>query len=59
LISRSQQLIAQIAAKFKNGGRYKNAIAENLECLEWFDILHYHQEAQIKYWQHIETQQAS
>ncbi|MEA5478688.1 DNA methyltransferase [Pseudanabaena galeata UHCC 0370] len=51
--------IAQIAAKFKNGGRYKNAISENLERLEWFGILHCHQEAQIKYWQHLETQQAS
>ncbi|MFN8907032.1 MAG: type IIL restriction-modification enzyme MmeI, partial [Pseudanabaena sp.] len=51
--------IAQIAAQFKNGGRYKNAISENLERLEWFGILHCHQEAQIKYWQHIETQQAS
>jgi hypothetical protein len=55
LISRSQQPIAQ----FKNGSRYKNAISENLERLEWFGILHCHQEAQIKYWQHIETQQAS
>ena len=51
--------IAQIAAQFKNGGRYKNAIAENLERLEWFGILHCHQDGQIKYWQHIETQQAS
>ncbi len=46
--------IAQIAAQFKNGGRYKNAISENLERLEWFGILHCHQEAQIKYWQHID-----
>ncbi|NMF56888.1 class I SAM-dependent DNA methyltransferase [Pseudanabaena yagii GIHE-NHR1] len=51
--------IAQIAAQFKNGGRYKNAISENLERLEWFGILHCHQDGQIKYWQHIETQQAS
>ncbi|WP_434684460.1 DNA methyltransferase [Pseudanabaena minima] len=51
--------IAQIAAQFKNGSRYKNAISENLERLEWFGILHCHQDAQIKYWQHIETQQAS
>jgi hypothetical protein len=51
--------IAQIAAQFKNGNRYKNAISENLERLEWFGILHCHQEGQIKYWQHIETQQAS
>ena len=47
-----------IAAQFKNGSRYKNAISENLERLEWFGILHCHQEAQIKYWQHLETQQA-
>jgi hypothetical protein len=51
--------IAQIATQFKNGGRYKNAISENLERLEWFGILHCDQEAPIKYWQHIETQQAS
>ena len=51
--------IAQIAAQFKNGNRYKNAISENLERLEWFGILLCHQDAQIKYWQHIETQQAS
>jgi hypothetical protein len=51
--------IAQIAAQFKNGGRYKNAISENLERLEWFGILLCHQDGQIKYWQHIETQQAS
>jgi hypothetical protein len=50
--------IPQIAAQFKNGNRYKNAISENLERLEWFGILHCHQDAQIKYWQHIETQQA-
>ena len=51
--------IAQIAAQFKNGSRNKNAIAENLERLEWFGILHSHQDGQIKYWQHLETQQAS
>jgi len=51
--------IPQIAAQFKNGNRYKNAISEKIERLEWFGILHYHQEAQIKYWQHIETQLAS
>ncbi|MFO0048924.1 MAG: hypothetical protein ACK54E_10605, partial [Pseudanabaena sp.] len=51
--------IAQIAAQFKNGGRYKNAISENLERLEWFGILICHQDAQIKYWHHLETQQAS
>lgn len=50
--------IPQIAAQFKNGNRYKNAISENLERLEWFGILHCHQDGQIKYWQHIETQQA-
>jgi hypothetical protein len=57
--SNSPWTIAQIAAQFKNGGRYKNAISENLERLEWFGILHCDQEAPIKYWQHIETQQAS
>ena len=51
--------IAQIAAQFKNGGRYKNAISENLERLEWFGILLCHQDGQIQYWQHLETQQAS
>ena len=51
--------IAQIAAQFKNGGRYKNAISENLERLEWFGILYCYQDGQIKYWQHLETQQAS
>ncbi|XGB39839.1 MAG: class I SAM-dependent DNA methyltransferase [Cyanobacteria bacterium LVE1205-1] len=50
--------IAQIAAQFKNGNRYKNAISENLERLEWFGILHCHQDGQTKYWQHIESQQA-
>jgi hypothetical protein len=49
--------IAQLAAQFKNGNRYKNAISENLERLEWFGILHCHQVEQIKYWQHLETQQ--
>ena len=57
--SKNPWTIAQIAAQFKNGGRYKNAISENLERLEWFGILHCDQDAPIKYWQHIETQQAS
>jgi len=51
--------IAQIAAQFKNGGKNKNSIAENLESLEWFGILLCHEEGQIKHWQHIEIQQAS
>ena len=51
--------IAQIAAQFKNGGKNKSAISENLERLEWFGILLCHQDGQIKYWQHLETQQAS
>ncbi len=46
--------IAQIVAQFKNGGKNKNAIAENLERLEWFGILLCHQEGQVKHWQHIE-----
>jgi hypothetical protein len=49
-----KRLIAQIAAQFKNGGKNKNAIAENLERLEWFGILLCHQEGQVKHWQHIE-----
>lgn len=54
------QIAAQFkAAQFKNGNRYKNAISENLERWEWFGILHCHQDGQIKYWQHIESQQAS
>ena len=51
--------IAQIAAQFKNGGKNKSAISENLERLEWFGILLCHQDGQIQYWQHLETQQAS
>ena len=47
--------IDQIAAQFKNGGRYKNAIAENCDRLEWFSILLCQEENHIKYWQHIET----
>ena len=47
--------IDQIAAQFKNGGRYKNAIAENCDRLEWFSILICQEENHIKYWQHIET----
>jgi hypothetical protein len=51
--------IAQIAAQFKGGGRYKGAIAENLERLEWFGMLIVREEGQIKRWQFAEMQQAS
>jgi hypothetical protein len=29
----------QIIAQFKGGGRYKGAIAENLERLQWFGVI--------------------
>ncbi|WP_416670129.1 hypothetical protein [Egbenema bharatensis] len=51
--------IEQIAAQFKNGGRNKAAIAENLERLEWFGMLLVREEGQIKRWQFAEMQQAS
>lgn len=51
--------IEQIAAQFKNGGRYKGAIGENLERLEWFGLLIVREEGAIKRWQFAEIQQAS
>ncbi len=51
--------IEQIAAQFKNGGRYKGAIGENLERLEWFGLLIVREEGTIKRWQFAEIQQAS
>lgn len=51
--------IEQIAAQFKNGGRNKAAIAENLERLEWFGMLICREDGQIKRWQFAEVQQAS
>ena len=44
----------QIAAQFKNGGKYKNAIAENLERLEWFGILICRETESTKRWQYVE-----
>ena len=43
--------IEQIAAQFKGGGRYKGAISENLERLEWFGVLLCREDGQIKRWQ--------
>lgn len=51
--------VAQIAAQFKGGGRYKGAIAENLERLEWFGVLLCREDGQTKWWQFAELQQAS
>ncbi|GAB4371135.1 MAG: hypothetical protein Kow00121_12400 [Elainellaceae cyanobacterium] len=51
--------IEQIAAQFKNGGRYKGAISENLERLEWFGVLMVREEGQIKRWQYAEMQQSA
>jgi hypothetical protein len=48
----------RIAAQFKNGGRNKGAIAENLERLEWFGLVMCREEG-IKRWQYAEMQQAS
>lgn len=50
--------IVQIAAQFKNGGRYKGAIAENLERLEWFGVLLCREDGHTKRWQFAELQQA-
>jgi hypothetical protein len=50
--------IEQIAAQFKGGGRYKAAIQENLERLEWFGMLIYREDGTIKRWQFAEIQQA-
>ncbi|MDD1413179.1 hypothetical protein MEN41_00505 [Dolichospermum sp. ST_con] len=46
--------VEQIAAQFKNGGRYKNAIADNLERLEWFGILICRETGETKHWQYVE-----
>lgn len=46
--------IEQIAAQFKNGGKYKNAIAENVERLEWFGILICRETGATKRWQYVE-----
>ncbi|MEA5620560.1 DNA methyltransferase [Cronbergia sp. UHCC 0137] len=50
----SEWTVAQIAAQFKNGGRYKNAILENLERLEWFGILICRETGETKRWQYVE-----
>jgi hypothetical protein len=57
--SGSEWTVDQIAAQFKNGGRYKNAISENLERLEWFGILLCRETGQIKRWQYIEIPQTN
>jgi hypothetical protein len=46
--------VEQIAAQFKNGGKYKNAIAENVERLEWFGILICRETGSTKRWQYVE-----
>ena len=46
--------VEQIAAQFKNGGKYKNTITENLERLEWFGILMCREIGESKYWQYVE-----
>ena len=50
----SDWTVDQIAAQFKNGGKYKNAIAENLERLEWFGILICRETESTKRWQYVE-----
>ena len=51
--------IEQIAAQFKGGGRYKGAIAENLERLEWFGVLLCREDDHTKRWQFAELQQSA
>lgn len=51
--------IDQIAAQFKGGGRYKGAIGENLERLEWFGVLLCRPDGQTKRWQFAELQQSA
>jgi hypothetical protein len=46
--------VEQIAAQFKNGGKYKNTITENLERLEWFGILMCREIGESKHWQYVE-----
>jgi hypothetical protein len=50
----SEWTVEQIAAQFKNGGKYKNAIAENVERLEWFGILICRETGVTKRWQYVE-----
>jgi hypothetical protein len=50
----SEWTVDQIAAQFKNGGKYKNAIAENVERLEWFGILICRETGATKRWQYVE-----
>ena len=50
----SEWTVEQIAAQFKNGGKYKNAIAENVERLEWFGILICRETGSTKRWQYVE-----
>ncbi|WP_325064620.1 DNA methyltransferase [Dolichospermum flos-aquae] len=50
----SDWTVDQIAAQFKNGGKYKNAIAENVERLEWFGILICRETGATKRWQYVE-----
>ncbi|MBD2075478.1 hypothetical protein H6F86_16560 [Phormidium sp. FACHB-592] len=51
--------VAQIAAQFKGGGRYKGAITENLERLEWFGVLLCREDGHTKRWQFAELQQSA
>ncbi|MFM2062239.1 MAG: hypothetical protein RLZZ507_1909 [Cyanobacteriota bacterium] len=50
----SEWTVEQIAAQFKNGGKYKNAIVENVERLEWFGILICRETGATKRWQYVE-----
>ena len=50
----SDWTVDQIAAQFKNGGKYKNAISENVERLEWFGILICRETGATKRWQYVE-----
>ena len=47
--------VAQIAAQFKGGGRYKGAISENLERLEWFGVLLCREDGHTKRWQFADS----
>lgn len=51
--------VAQIAAEFRSGRRYKNAITENLKRLEWFGVVICREETQVKRWQMTEIQQTA
>ena len=50
----SEWTVDQIAAQFKNGRWNKNAIAENVERLEWFGILICRETGATKRWQYVE-----